>query len=103
MEALQSTSCTGCGTQLKITELLDHCEASWPEQHLLYFTCPHCRQMRHLKVRDDYVAIGYLDGAPGPRFVTHSEMVLPSLIVSTEEDAVELTLGDQTWFIRAKE
>ena len=103
MEALQSTSCAGCGTQLKITELLDHCDASWPEQHLLYFTCPHCRQMRHLKVRDDYVAIGYLDGAPGPRFVTQSEMVLPSLIVSTEEDAVELTLGDQTWFIRAKE
>ncbi len=102
MEALQTTSCTGCGTDLKITEVLDHCASSWPEHHLLYFTCPHCRQMRHVQVRDDHVSMGYLDGIPGPRFVTQSETVLPSLIVSTNEDAVELTLGDHVWIIHAK-
>ncbi len=103
MGASQSTSCTGCGTRLKITDLLDHCEASWPEHHLLYFTCPHCRKTRHLKVRDHHIAIGYLDGAPGPRFVTQSEMVLPSLMVSRDQDAMELTLGDHAWVIHAKE
>ena len=85
---------------MKITELLDHCQASWPEHHLLYFTCPHCRQMRHLKVRDDYVAIRYLDGAHGPRFVSPREMVRRTLIAPPEEEAVYLPLGHPPRLLR---
>ncbi len=57
-EVLQNIACPACGAELKFTELFDHCGASWPEQRLLYFKCPECLETRHVKVRDDLVAVG---------------------------------------------
>lgn len=101
-DVLQKAACPACGAELKFTELLDHCGASWPEQRLLYFKCPRCLETRHVKVRDDRVAVGYLDGAPGPRFVTQKEIVHPGLTVSVKDAGIEVATDDRVWYIAAK-
>ena len=103
LDSTQTFACPGCSRELKISEVLEHCDASWPEHHLLYFKCPGCRMKRHLKVHDDQVSVGYLDGFPGPRFVTSRKIIQPGLTVRTDRDSIELSLDEQVWVIPAKE
>ena len=99
----ETLNCTSCSAELSVPEVLQHCGASWPEHHLLYFTCPKCRDLRHIKVRDDHLAFGYLDGFPGPRFITQREVVVPGLSVRAEEYCIALALEGHGWIIDAKD
>lgn len=103
LDSTQTFTCPGCSRELRIVEVLEHCDASWPEHHLLYFKCPGCRVKRHLKVRDGHLSVGHLDGLPGPRFVTSREITQPGLIVRSDRDSLEITLDEHVWVIPAKD
>ena len=103
MSQLFTISCPSCAVTHKVTDVLEHCATSWPEQHLLYFCCPRCRSNRHVRVLDDRLAVGYLDVTPGPRFVAQAEVAQPGLNVCLEDDGIEVSLGEQSWFIVAKD
>ena len=84
-----------CGHELGTEALLDAVVQWWPQQKWGLVVCPRCEASWHIEVHDELVAIGSLDGAPGPGFMADERRGVPGLSLRGE------TIGyrGRTWRI----
>lgn len=94
--------CPKCSTTYGITVVFDHCDVSWPNQQWLGFTCPTCDQFSHVEIAGERVAIGDIDGAPGPAFFPDDAVDVPGLAVEKKFRGLALTLGARRWQVKGK-
>ena len=92
-------SCPHCSRPLTMAEVFDNCVRSWPHQSWLQFRCPDCAKCSHIHAVDCRIAIGSLDGFPGPCFIAHSHIGNFELRVSSAANGINLVVEDQSWFI----
>jgi hypothetical protein len=95
-------TCPRCKTELQVEQVLDNCTESWPNQRWVAFSCPTCKKESHAQLQDGAIALGILDGAPGPSFSPESEMKLPGLKVASSGRGIACRLGERNYNFRAK-
>jgi hypothetical protein len=89
--------CPSCGASYDPAGVLDACKVSWPNQRWLLFECPGCQNDAHVEVSDGSLAIGSLDGAPGPCFFPTQTLALRGLRVTANAGGVTVVFkGNRT-------
>jgi hypothetical protein len=84
--------CPHCTATHTPRQVLAACTVSWPNQRWLWFVCPACRKPSHVEVRDGTLAIGGLDGGPGPCFFPTENAAVDGLRVRAHPSGVRVTL-----------
>ncbi len=102
MTVVRELHCGACGEGYSVARVLATAEVSWPNQGWLYFTCAKCAASWHVEVSKGRIAIGELDGAPGPCFFAREKVSVPGLIVQVSERGISVRLDGKTTFVRAK-
>jgi predicted RNA-binding Zn-ribbon protein involved in translation (DUF1610 family) len=80
--------CPACGAACDAASVLAACTVSWPNQRWLLFECPVCGRDAHVEVSNGRLAIGSLDGAPGPCFFPTQTLALRGLQVTADAGGV---------------
>ena len=102
-------SCPSCRTALTPREALVAGSVSWPTHRWVHFTCPTCGESAHLTVREGYLALGQIEGGPGPVWCATAEVHDPALRVDTEtggfakHTGISVRLGDEAFWYPAKD
>lgn len=91
--------CGFCMGEQTVREALDACFRSGPSQSLVAFRCPTCGEVNHLLVQKDSVREGYLDGFPGPAFVTKRAILLERFRVKCMGDCIAIKNVNLSWSI----
>jgi hypothetical protein len=108
VEQSDRLSCPNCASTVTPGEALAAGSVSWPTQRWVLFTCPNCREPTHLLVRDGYIALGQLDGGPGPVWCATSEVIVPGFRVDrgtagfAKTSGISVQLGEQVFWFPAK-
>jgi hypothetical protein len=84
--------CPACGVSYSPAQILAGCTVSWPNQRWLLFECPRCKGDAHIEVSNGSLAIGGIDGAPGPCFMPDQTLALRGLRVTASEGVVTVVL-----------
>src|SRR6186713_2075758 len=94
--------CDSCGTRYSVEQLLSACRTSWPNQQWLLFEFARCSATWHVEVADGRIAVGELDGAPGPCFFPKEAAPVPGLHVLASPGGISVKHGKNTTFVPAK-
>lgn len=94
--------CLRCGQAYTVAELLALCEVSWPNQRWLGAVCKACNYRYHLEVSNGRVAVGDLDGGPGPCFFAKYSVAAPGFRVKPSMAGVRVRLGRLSKLVPAK-
>ena len=78
-------TCPACKSNLSEEEILLNCSISWPIKNWLLLNCPNCNNNVHVKIENNLLETGELDGAPGPCFITHSMKKCEGLSITCTE------------------
>ncbi len=76
--------CNQCNTKFNIEEIIDNCNVSWPAKSWTQFQCPKCNCMKHLELQNGSIKVGYVDGAPGPCFITEERFQNSNLKIACD-------------------
>jgi hypothetical protein len=94
--------CRACGASLGAAQVLAACTVSWPNQKWLLFECPSCHGDAHVQVSNGRLAIGVLDGAPGPCFLADQTVALAGLKVTANAGGITVVLDGKRTRVPAK-
>lgn len=94
--------CTECNSEFSAQEILENSKTCWPNQGWIYFKCPTCKQYSHVQLKNGHLAIGKLDGAPGPCFCPSGEMEVPDLKVGKKFGGLSCEHGGKTYQFRGR-
>lgn len=94
--------CPHCKTGLTITQVLDASELCWPNKDWIGYDCPKCKVFSHAKLSETALALGELDGFPGPALIVSSRCTLSKVSVSWSEDGVKLKYGKTNKIVPAR-
>lgn len=101
--ATESTlECPHCKAAVGVGSWIDAAKMSWPNQGWAYADCSACGRGSHLELGDGSLAIGDVDGGPGPCFFESSRVSVPGLKVASQSRAITCTLDGKTTNIAAK-
>ena len=89
--------CDKCDSSLTVETVLENCSGSWPEQRWLAFVCPSCNLSMKAHVNSGRMAIGDIDGAPGPSFVESSSIDSQKLKVQKTARGLKCTWGERVF------
>lgn len=103
---MKSTSnqllCPACNKTLSPAEVLAACSVSFVPQSWLLFECPFCKEQNHALVNNGTIALGEIDGAPGPCLMTTSAQSNLNLKVKSTDSAITCTLDSKSYRFKAK-
>lgn len=91
--------CNHCTTEITIKDALDDAICSWPNQMWFLYRCSGCENTNHIAIGSGEVQEGYLDGAPGPCFITKRRVALNDVKVSTSDDGIRVKSLNLSWEI----
>lgn len=94
--------CLGCGGRWGVASVLDGCHVSWPAQLWLWFECPNCGHGSHVALSESRVAVGELDGAPGPCFYPTATAEAAGLQAVGNASGVVVTYARREWRVPTK-
>jgi hypothetical protein len=94
--------CPRCDASYDPSQLLAGCTVSWPNQKWLLFRCPGCKADAHVEVANGRLAIGELDGGPGPCFFPRQTLTLPGLKVAATAGGVSVVFKGKRTRVPAK-
>jgi hypothetical protein len=98
----EDVHCPACGHAYGPAQVLAACTVSWPNQRWLLFTCPGCGKAAHVEVSDGALAIGDIDGAPGPAFFPAQTVSVVGLGVVASGKGIAVTLDGKRRFVPAR-
>lgn len=94
--------CRACRASFTPAQVFAACTVSWPNQRWLLFECPACQTGAHVEVTDGRLAIGSLDGGPGPCFFPDRTLALPGLKVTADTGGVTVVFKRKRTRVPAK-
>lgn len=95
-------SCPVCGKNYSAAQIFDNCTVAWVGRDWIYFDCPACKDGAYIELGIDSVAIGELDGFPGPNFFAVSSIKVPNLLITKNSKGISLEFQGQRWLVPAK-
>jgi len=94
--------CPACATPHDPAAVLAACSVSWPHQKWLLFECPMCQKDAHVEVSNGTLAVGSLDGGPGPCFFPDQTLSVPGLKVTADGKGVTVLFKGKRTRVPAK-
>lgn len=80
--------CPSCFDEVGIETILEGSTFSWPYHNWIQFKCPACQNKFHVKVSNQLIETGALDGAPGPCFFVCSRVVADDFFVDIKVSGI---------------
>lgn len=84
-------TCPSCREASPLEDVLAACTRAFSEQRWLLTDCPRCGAAFHLRPARGTLAVGTIDGGPGPCFIESSRVRTPGLTVSWSADHARIT------------
>ena len=94
--------CHNCNAEVTIKKFINSCKYSYKAQKWFWYETPCCNEMYMAEVKNQFLKIGNIDGAPGPCLIPELEMNINNLIVNEKEDGLELQYGEYLKLIPKK-
>jgi hypothetical protein len=88
-----------CTTGISIKNALDDAICCWPNQMWFLYRCSACDTTNHIAICNGEVQEGYLDGAPGPGFMTKRRIPLDRFKASATDDGMRVKTLNLSWEI----
>jgi hypothetical protein len=92
-------SCPSCGHAASLPEWLDHAGTSDPQRRWANARGPACDAGSIFHFGPSTVAIGDIDGAPGPYFIEHERERLGGAAVHWHEGGLRVVFQGRSWFV----
>lgn len=97
--ANQTLLCNRCNVPTAAYDLLRLSRSCSPVLSVLYTSCPHCQARLEVKVEQERLSVGSIDGFPGPCFIVNSTSTVAGLTVEALENGIHITHEDQDFYI----
>jgi hypothetical protein len=95
--------CPQCGLAMTPAQVILNSFASFPNRSWLLFRCPSCTATSHVHVGNGRLAIGDLDGVPGPTFLPVQSVAADQLTDKSSSDGILVELGDLCTMVPARQ
>ena len=94
--------CDGCKAELTALQVLENGKWAFLEQHWIGFDCPQCSHYWLAEVSANSLAVGDIDGGPGPCFMEGSKVVVPGLSMKCSGDHLSCELDGKKFSFKAR-
>lgn len=91
--------CNHCTDEISVKAALDSAICCWPNQMWFIYRCSNCGNTNHVAIADSEVQEGYLDGAPGPCFITKSRVRLEDFKAFAVDGGIRVKSLNLSWDI----
>ena len=91
--------CNHCTDEITVKAALDSAICCWLNQMWFIYRCTVCNQTNHVAIASGEVQEGYLDGAPGPCFITKRRVRLEDFKASASDDGIRVKTLNLSWDI----
>jgi hypothetical protein len=95
-------TCYGCKAELSVVQVLESGKFAFLEQGWIGFDCPRCTHYWIAEVSTNTLAIGDIDGGPGPCFMENSKVEAPGLTVNRSGNRLSCDFGGKKFSFKAR-
>lgn len=89
--------CNHCTDEITVKNALDSAICCWPNQMWFIYRCSACDNTNNVAIASGEIQEGYLDGAPGPCFVTKRRVRLEDFKALTTDDGIRVKTLNLSW------
>lgn len=97
-----SLQCPNCKTQISLTTLFKSSTISWPHKNWILYSCGRCNKKSHVRLEENKIEIGEIDGFPGPVFYAYCECYNPNYKLNIKSDGIFCIYNNESYKFRSK-
>lgn len=95
--------CPNCKKKIAIGQILESCSVAWPNQKWIWYDCKKCKYGCHVEVRENELAIGDIDGAPGPCFMETDKSMVTGMKTKVTSASIIIRFAGKKYQFPAKQ